>query len=131
MVPRDGDYLANVQTPVILPDWVTETDIDFYVDEFRASGFRGPLNWYRNIDRNWEQMAPWNDAKIHVPALFMIGDRDPVITFRGMNRLIPNMESIIPGLREKHVVPGCGHWIQREKPEEVNAVLLRFLASLS
>ena len=130
MVPRDGGFLTNAESPATLPGWVTETDIDFYAGEFLHSGFRGPLNWYRNIDRNWEQMAPWNDAKIQVPALYMIGDRDPVMTFRGMNRLIPNLEHYVPGLREKHVLPGCGHWIQRERSDEVNAVLLRFLASL-
>lgn len=130
MVPRDGGFLANVVVPATLPDWVTETDIDFYAGEFRTSGFRGPLNWYRNIDRNWEQMAPWSNAKVQVPALFMVGDRDPVMTFRGMNRLIPNLEQFVPGLRERHVLPGCGHWIQREQSNAVNSALLRFLASL-
>lgn len=56
----------------------------------------------------------------------MIGDRDPVMTFRGMDRLIPNLELYVPGLREKHVLLGCGHWIQRERSEEVYAALIRF-----
>jgi len=130
MVPRDGSFLADAPAPAALPAWVSEEDIDFYAGEFKRSGFRGPLNWYRNIDRNWELCAPWVGAKITLPALFMIGDRDPVRTFRGMDRLVPNLELFVPGLREKHVLQGCGHWIQRERPQEVNAVLLRFLASL-
>ena len=114
-----------------MPGWVTEADLDFYANEFLRSGFRGPLNWYRNIDRNWEQTAPWANTKISVPAFYMIGERDPVMTFRGMNRLIPNLELYVPRLREKQVLPECGHWIQRERSEEVNATLIRFLASLS
>ena len=130
MVSRTGGFLASAPVPAALPAWVTEADIDFYAGEFKRSGFRGPLNWYRNIDRNWEQCAPWAGAKITVPAMFMIGDRDPVMTFRGMDRLVPNLQLFVPDLREKHVLAGCGHWIQRERPHEVNAALLRFLASL-
>ena len=130
MVPRQGGFLTDTPEPGVLPAWVTEADIDAYTAAFQHSGFRGPLNWYRNIDRNWEQMAPWQGVKLTTPALYMIGDRDPVLTFRRMDRLIPGLEHAVPGLREKHIIPNCGHWIQREQPDAVNTALLRFLGSL-
>ena len=88
------------------------------------------MNWYRNIDRNWELTAPWAGAGIQAPALYMIGDLDLLMTFRAMDRLLPNLQRVIPGLKEKIIVPGCGHWIQREAPQVVNDALLRFLAAL-
>lgn len=130
MLPRDGGFLTDAKLPPTLPAWLSEADIDFYAGEFARSGFQGPLNWYRNIDRNWEQSAPWHGAAVRVPALFMIGERDPVLTFRGMDHLVPNLEDYVPGLRVKTVVPECGHWIQREHPGIVNAALVDFLASL-
>ena len=108
----------------------SEADIEAYSQAFRRSGFRGPLNWYRNIDRNWELLAAWAGARIHAPALYMVGEHDLLLRFRGMDRLVPNLERFVPGLRARHVLPGCGHWIQRERPQEVNAALLDLLASL-
>ena len=130
LVPRDGGILTDAPHDAPLPGWVTEADVDFYAGEFARGGFRGPLNWYRNIDRNWELTAPWAGARITQPAFYMIGEDDPVKLFKGMDRLIPNLETVLPGLREKHVLPGCGHWIQREKAGEVNEVMLRFLGGL-
>jgi hypothetical protein len=66
MVPREGGWLASRTPPNIGPSWITETDIDFYANEFSKSGFRGGPNWYRNIDRNWELLAPWSGAKVNV-----------------------------------------------------------------
>lgn len=131
MVPRNGGWLSGKTASAALPGWVTETDIDFYVGEFQRSGFRGPLNWYRNIDRNWELMAPWAGAIITVPALYMIGEHDVLMKFRAMDGLLPNLAKYIPNLREKIILPGCGHWTQRERAQDVNAALLRFLKSLS
>ena len=73
MVPRDGGFLTRAPTPAALPAWLKEADIDFYVSEFERTGFRGGLNWYRNIDRNWELLAPFAGAKVTVPALYMAG----------------------------------------------------------
>ena len=72
-----------------LPAWLTEADIDFYAAEFKRTGFRGGLNWYRNIDRNWELLAAWKGAKVMVPALYVAGDRDLVVRFPGMDKLLP------------------------------------------
>ena len=130
MVPRHGGFLSGREAPATLPAWLTEADIDFYAGEFTRSGFRGGLNWYRNIDRNWELMAPWSGAKVTVPALYMYGDRDLVVTFRGMDQLLPALKHFVPDLRQTIMLPGCGHWTQQERSREVNTAMLQFLETV-
>jgi pimeloyl-ACP methyl ester carboxylesterase len=130
MVRRDGGFLGGRDAPATLPPWLTEADVDYYAAEFGRAGFRGGLNWYRNIDRNWELLAPWARATVTVPALYVAGDRDLVMGFRGMDQLLPTLKDVIPGLRECLILPGCGHWTQQERPAEVNAAMLRFLRAL-
>lgn len=130
MVPRNGGFLRGRALPAALPPWLTQADIDFYAGEFRRTGFRGGLNWYRNIDRNWELLAAWSGAKVTVPALYMAGDRDMVVAFRGMDKLLAALKQFIPQLQETIMLPGCGHWTQQERPAEVNAALLTFLRGL-
>ena len=107
-----------------------EADIDFYVSEFKRTGFRGGLNWYRNIDRNWELLAPFAGAKVAVPALYMAGDRDLVVAFQGMDRVIANLANDVPRLHGKIMLPGCGHWTQQERASEVSAAMVDFLRQL-
>ncbi|MEA2897032.1 MAG: hypothetical protein QOJ84_2647 [Bradyrhizobium sp.] len=130
MVPRQGGWLGSRSSPSSLPNWISEKDIDFYAGEFERTGFRGGMNWYRNIDRNWELMAPWSGAKVTVPALYMAGDRDLVVKFPGMDQLIANLKQFVPKLQNTIILPDCGHWTQQEKPDEVNSALLAFLKSL-
>ena len=130
MVPRDGGYLTNRPVPASLPNWLTEADIDFYVREFGRTGFRGGLNWYRNIDRNWELLASLGGAKVTVPAFYMAGDRDGALAFQGMDRGIANLANNVPQLRGKVMLPGCGHWTQQERASEVSAAMIDFLRQL-
>jgi pimeloyl-ACP methyl ester carboxylesterase len=133
MVPRAGGLgalMAADQFAQNLPPWLAEADIDFYAAEFARTGFRGGLNWYRNIDRNWELLAPFNGAKVTVPAVYIAGDRDLVMSFRGMDQLLPNLAQFVPGLRGTVILPGCGHWTQQERPAEVNAAIIDFLRRL-
>ena len=129
MVPRNGGFLTGLQNPAMLPSWLTEADIDFYTSEI-AGGFRGGLNWYRNIDRNWELLAPFAGLRVTVPALYVAGDRDLVVAFRGMDQLIANLSKFVPQLRGTIMLPGCGHWTQQERASEVNAAMIDFLANL-
>ena len=129
MVPRDGGFLTGLQNPAKLPSWLTEADIDFYAAEF-SRGFRGGLNWYRNIDRNWELLAPFAGLRVTVPALYVAGDRDLVVAFRGMDQLIANLSKFVPQLRRTIMLPVCGHWTQQERASEVNAAMIDFLANL-
>ena len=130
MVPRKGGFLAGREIPATLPPWLTEANVDFYAGEFKRSGFRGGLNWYRNIDRNWELLAPWSGAQVTVPALYIAGDRDLVVALRGMDKLLPALKQFIPQLTDTIMLPGCGHWTQQERPAEVNAAMIAFLQGL-
>ena len=130
MVPRQGGFLSRMVEPGALPSWLTEADLAFYAGEFARTGFRGGLNWYRNIGRNWELLAAFAGARVTVPALYLAGDRDLVVAFRGMDQLLANLPTFIPQLRAKIMLPGCGHWTQQERPEAVNAAMLAFLRSL-
>jgi pimeloyl-ACP methyl ester carboxylesterase len=96
MVPRQGGFLSRMVDAASLPPWLTKVDVEFYVGEFARTGFRGGLNWYRNIDRNWEVLAPFAAARVMVPALYVAGDRDLVVRFRGMGQLIPNPANFVP-----------------------------------
>lgn len=114
-----------------LPAWLTKADLDFYTGEFERAGFRGGLNWYRNIDRNWELMGAFAGAKIRVPALFIAGDRDGVITMSGGRAAVETtLKQFVPDLRGLVMLPGAGHWTQQERPAETNAAMLEFLAGL-
>jgi pimeloyl-ACP methyl ester carboxylesterase len=132
MVPRGGGFLDARNWPegAQLPGWLTPADVDFYAAEFKRTGYRGGLNWYRNIDRNWELLAPFKGAKVTVPALYVAGDRDLVVRFPGMDKLIPALKDLVPRLQKTIMLPGCGHWTQQERPQEVNAAMLDFLKSL-
>jgi pimeloyl-ACP methyl ester carboxylesterase len=130
MVPIGGGMLRGAGAPATLPAWLSDADIDFYAGEFKRSGFRGPLNYYRNVDRNWELMAAFAGAPVMVPALYVAGDRDMVVSFPGTDQLLANLKNFVPALRGIQMLPGCGHWTQQERPGEVNAALVEFLRSL-
>jgi pimeloyl-ACP methyl ester carboxylesterase len=127
LIPAGGGFLDAGTQPAILPSWLTQADIDNYVAQYAESGFTGPLNWYRNLDRNWELTAAWQHARVQVPALFMAGSKDPVIGFVSVDGLA----DVVPRLTDSVIVPGCGHWIQQERPAEVTEAMLRFLGGLS
>jgi len=108
------------------PEWLSEEELQVYVDAFERTGFTGGLNWYRNIDRNWQLTEPYGDRRIEQPAMFLTGELDPVRTFMPAEA----MDGWVTDLRTRTVVPGAGHWVQQQAPEAVNAELLGFLASL-
>ena len=89
--------------------------------------WHGGLNWYRNIDRNRELLAPFAGAAITVPALYIAGDRDLVVAFRGMDQAIFSLAKFVPHLKDTIIRPGCGHWTQQERAAEVNRVMVNSL----
>jgi pimeloyl-ACP methyl ester carboxylesterase len=114
-----------------LPPWLTNADLDFFTAEFERSGFRGGLNWYRNIDRNWELTAPWTGARVQVPALFVAGDKDGVIAMSGgREAVMKSLETGVANLRDAIILPGCGHWTQQERPQETSQAMVEFLRAL-
>lgn len=125
MVPLNGPVLND---PPSLPSWVTDADIDVYVAEFRQDGFRGPLAWWRNVDRSWELLAPFNGMMVTIPALYVAGDRDFIV--RAFSQFIPQQSAAVPKLRPDVMLSACGHWTQQERPQEVNAAITDFLQTL-
>lgn len=123
-------WVDDMPEPEPLPNWLTEADVDYFAGEFRRTGFRGGLNWYRNINRNWELSAPWQGALVTVPAIYVVGDRDPVYHFPGGKELAANLGHSVPQLRQTLIMEGAGHWIQQERPAEVNTALLEFFRAL-
>jgi pimeloyl-ACP methyl ester carboxylesterase len=126
LIPAGGGFLDAAAESTVLPAWLTEQDIDTYVTQYAVSGFTGPLNWYRSMDRSWELTGAWQHAPISVPALFIAGDRDPVLSFVSTDSL----GEFLPRLTRQVLLPGCGHWTQQERPAEVSAAMLSFLAEL-
>ena len=114
--------------PDSLPNWLTEQDVDVFTEAFERTGFRGGVNWYRNIDRNWELTPFLSEAKIQQPSLFIAGELDGVITMS--SRAFDNLEKNMPNLRQKVLIPGAGHWIQQERPQQVNDLIIEFLKSV-
>jgi pimeloyl-ACP methyl ester carboxylesterase len=131
MVPRGKGILSRMTNPFNLPRWLTDRDVDFYVSEFGRAGFRGGLNWYRNIDANWELLAAYAGAQVTVPALYIAGERDLVVSFKGMDQLLANLGKFVPNLRKTIMLPGCGHWTQQERADEVNSAIIGFLRELT
>jgi pimeloyl-ACP methyl ester carboxylesterase len=106
--------------------WLTEAELAVYVDAFERTGFTGGLNWYRNIDRNWELTEPFAERRIEQPAMYLTGELDPVRRFMPAEA----MRGWVTDLRAEIVVPEAGHWVQQQAPEVVNASLLEFLRGL-
>jgi pimeloyl-ACP methyl ester carboxylesterase len=107
------------------PSWLSAAELDTYVAEFERTGFTGALNRYRNVDRDWEDLAAWDGAVPAQHALYIAGERDPTTAW--MADAIAAQRDTLPGLAGSHILPGAGHWVQQERPEEVNALLLGWL----
>ena len=126
-VVRDGEgFLDRFTEPETLPAWLSEEDVDAAVESFGRSGFTGGLNWYRNIDRNWDLLAAWRETPISRPAFYLCGDGDLTRAFSDSSRIA----EAAPDLRGVVDVPGAGHWVQMERPDEVNTALLKFFKQL-
>jgi pimeloyl-ACP methyl ester carboxylesterase len=126
--PKDAKFLDGLPEPERLPSWLTEADLDYFTSEFEKSGFRGPLNRYRNMDRDWQELEQLAGAKVQQPALFIAGERDGVIAMNPSG--IETMKQFVPNMKKVVLLPGCGHWTQQERPDDVNRELIAFLQEL-
>ncbi|HET9077114.1 MAG TPA: alpha/beta hydrolase [Acidimicrobiales bacterium] len=126
---RRGQMMRD-RFPVVeqLPAWLGDDDLDFYVAEFEHTGFRGGLNRYRNVDRDWMDLQPWRNRPIEVPSLFIAGEKDGPAVWGA--RAIERHRLTLPGLRGSHILAGCGHWVQQERAAEVNRILIDWLKRL-
>jgi pimeloyl-ACP methyl ester carboxylesterase len=128
--PVDATLLEGLVDPNPFPAWLTAEDLDYYVNEFEVSGLRGPLNRYRNHDRDFAYLQQFQGRLIEQPALFIGGQRDLVLSMLGDIDLLAAMRTQMPKLTKAELLPGCGHWTQQEAPEAVNALILEWLAGL-
>jgi pimeloyl-ACP methyl ester carboxylesterase len=122
----DAAWAADAGDQPQTPPFMTDDELDVYVRMFTQTGFHGGLNYYRNLDRNWERTAHVAERKITAPALFLTGERDPV------RRFMPAavMDGWVTDLRVDAVIEDAGHWVQQQAPDQVNALLLAWLADV-
>ena len=130
VLPATGGFLTNKQAPSNPPEWLSKNDLDWFVNEFGRTGFRGGLNWYRNLTQNWRLTAPWQGQPIRQPSMFIAGSRDGVLKFPASKIQIDLFPKSLPGIRGVHILEGAGHWIQQERASKVNQLLLDFLGDL-
>lgn len=129
-IPVGGGFLDTLFHPSGPLTWLSESELAVFVDSFRKSGFRGGLNWYRNLDRNWALAAGLCGAKITQPALFIGGEDDAFINAPWVAGAVERMTTFMPNL-EAPVLLSCGHWINQERPDAVNELMIGFLGKIS
>jgi len=119
VTPAQGMALINVAHAREMPgeSLLSDSELGVFVENFEHSGFTGGINWYRNFDRNWQLLADVEQI-VRAPALMLYGDHDMVPKSAKLEQFVPNVE--IQNL-------DCGHWIQQERPEQVNRMMLDWL----
>jgi len=122
--PRHGRNLVEVVTGSEPPGrlLLSEDELQIYVRAFERTGFTGGINWYRNLDRNWETTPQLAGAKVEVPALMVTAEHDPVLRpelAEAMRDLVSDLETVM--------IPGCGHWTQQERPAELSGIMIDWL----
>ncbi|NVD71756.1 alpha/beta hydrolase [Duganella sp. BJB1802] len=130
MVSKQHGYLASLPEPDQLPNWLSTKDLDVFVQAFKQSGFQGGLNYYRNLDTNWDLQGAFEGMQVSVPALYMVGGRDTGLAMPGMKEIIAGMSQLASNLRGSHVIPHAGHWLQQEAADQVSARMIEFLRTL-
>jgi len=126
--PMGETFSEQLIVPESLPPWLTDDDLAFYIDEITRTGFRGGLNWYRNINLIPGALAPWAGATIEQPSFYMGGTTDLIAG--NTPDAIAVMDAALPDLRHLELIEGAGHWLQQERPHEVNRALIAFLEGL-
>jgi pimeloyl-ACP methyl ester carboxylesterase len=128
LVPRGTKLRDKFLYPQKMPHWLSEADLDVYTREFEYSGFFGPLSRYRNVDRDWEDLAGFAGRPIPIPSLFIGGSLDgPTIWGRPSIERFPET---LPKLFRSEIIEGAGHWIQQEAAQRTNELLIEFLRAI-
>ncbi|KAK9933826.1 hypothetical protein M0R45_021001 [Rubus argutus] len=128
-LPKGKGFGHPADAPIALPSWLSEDDVNYYVSKFEKKGFTGGLNYYRNIDRNWELTAPWTGAQVKVPTKFIVGDQDLVYNSLSAKDFIHNggFKKCVPSLEEVVVMEGAAHFINQEKADEISQHIFDFI----
>lgn len=130
MILRRNGLLSPLPNPQSLPTWLTDADLDVYTGAFTRTGFRGGLNYYRNLDRNWQLQASLDGIKVDVPALFIAGERDTGLQIHGMTDIIKSMPTLAPHVREPIIIAGAGHWLPQERASQISNAVVEFAHSV-
>tara|TARA_Y100000590_G_scaffold22938_1_gene26382 strand:+ start:5113 stop:6063 length:951 start_codon:yes stop_codon:yes gene_type:complete len=125
---KDAELSDIFPAPQKLPHWLTSEDLDYYVDQYKKSGFRGPINWYRNIPANKDLTPELKGSRFVQPAAFAAGSEDAALQFD--SNWQSRFEASFDDLRFLEILPGAGHWLPMEKPRETTNLILRFLLNL-
>lgn len=130
IVPKEKGFGGSPDTPITLPPWLSQEDIDYYADKFNKTGFTGGLNYYRVVDLNWELTAPWTGVQVKLPAKFIVGDLDLVYNTLGAKDYIHKggFKKDVPFLQEVVVMEGVGHFLNQEKPEVISSHIYDFIS---
>jgi pimeloyl-ACP methyl ester carboxylesterase len=124
-VPLGGAMRDRLPVDAPLPRWITEAELNAHAAEFERNGLTGPLNRYRNVDRDWEDLAAFDGATIRQPAIFIAGALDSSATW--LSDAIDQQSTWLPRLAGIHLLERCGHWVQQERHEQVNDLILDWL----
>jgi pimeloyl-ACP methyl ester carboxylesterase len=100
---------------------LTKTELDYYASAFAASGFTGPINWYRNWTHNWERLEGV-DPIVDIPTLFIGAVNDVVIPLQHIEGMKPLVSDLTMHMLD------CGHCTQQERPDEVNRLIVDWLS---
>ena len=116
--------------PREIPAWFTESDLEYYVNEFERTGFRGGINYYRNIDRNWILMADYAGQQLQQPFLFIAGAKDHNLWGQNKKQLTEQFQRAAKEFHGVELIRGAYHFCNQSHSEETNRLILRFLESL-
>ncbi|XP_043708880.1 epoxide hydrolase A-like [Telopea speciosissima] len=128
-LPKGKEFGDSPDHEISLPSWLSEEDINYYASKFNIKGFTGGLNYYRSFDMNWELMAPWTGVQVKVPVKFVVGELDIVYNTLNAKEYIHGggFKSDVPFLEDVVVMEGVGHFINQERPDEINTHILDFI----
>ncbi|KAK7363555.1 hypothetical protein VNO77_05701 [Canavalia gladiata] len=121
-LPKGNGFGHPLDSPIALPSWLSEEECNYYATKYEKTGFTGGLNYYRNLDLNWELTAPWTGAQVEVPVKFIVGDLDLTYNAPGMKDYIHKggFKKNVPLLEDVVVIEGAGHFLHQERPDEIN-----------
>ena len=127
---KSSTFLEGMTEPENLPKWLTDEDLEYFTNEFKKSGMYGPLNRYRCMDLDWEELFKLSLNKIKQPSCFITGSLDPVNFFIPGVNLFESVGENYKNLKIKELIDDVGHWTQQEAPDQVNKILLDFLEKI-
>ncbi|KAJ4954432.1 hypothetical protein NE237_011215 [Protea cynaroides] len=128
-LPKGKEFGNSPDREISLPSWLSEEDVDYYASKFDKKGFTGGLNYYRAMNLNWELMAPWTGVQVKVPVKYIVGDLDLTYNSPGAKKYIHGggFKRDVPFLQDLVVMEGVGHFINEERPDEINTHILDFI----